>query len=133
MVKKQIDFGKKRNLPYGLAIGFGLAVFALVVSFAVPFTPLALPFGLVELDESPFFEGEPSGVRLQVGDFRIHHYMFAFLLIPVGIVLYYKRRGAISYILFAFSAILIVDQLPNLISGDFGETAQLSLVRRIGG
>ena len=125
--KKEIDFGKKRNLPFGLAIGFGLAVTALVVSFAIPFTPLTVPFGLAELDDSPFFEGDPAGVRLQIGDFRIHHYMFAFILIPIGVVFYFKRRGAISYILFGFSAILIVDQLPNLLANDFGETAKLSL------
>jgi len=127
MARKKVDFGSKRNLPFGLAIGFGLAVLGLTLSFAVPFTALTVPFGLAELDESPFFEGEPAGIRLQIGDFRIHHYMFAFILIPIGIVLYFKRRGAISYILFGFSAILIIDQLPNLLANDFGETAKLSL------
>lgn len=137
MAKKEEMYLEKNTPVPSLGIGIGLGIFALLASLIIPFTPIVTDspdspaFGLIELDKSPVFDDEPSGIRIQIRDFRVHHYMYGLFLIPIAVIAFVRSWENLGYILIAFSAVLIVDQLPNLIANNFGETAKLSLLQSL--
>ena len=109
-----------------IVYGGATALILLVSMWMVPYTPIK--FGIIELDRSPFYEEKPAGIRFQIGNFRVHHYMIGLIILALGTPIAIKWDKKLGYFMIGFGTVLVVDQLPNLISGTWGTTEMLSYV-----
>ena len=106
-------------------VGIVLAIFLIYTSRFIPYTKITFPaMSLVPLyDES----GAPKGTRLYFGDFHFHHSYIGTILILLSLP-FLLVFPPISFFLIGFGITLIIDQIPELISGQWG----LSVVQSIG-
>lgn len=89
----------------GILTGFLLLVFA---NF-IPYIEIK-PFSLVHEDVGP---------RLYIGPYHIHHYIFGIiLLLPAIYLIIIRKYLNFAWFLLGLGVILIIDELPDLISGE---------------
>jgi len=94
-----------------LLIGALLGVALLFGSNFLPFIPVQ--FFVLSLVK------EEKGTRLFILDYHIHHWIFGAIFSIIGTALVYKKRyEAFGYFLYGLGLILIIDQLPLIISGE---------------
>ena len=89
----------------GVLTGFVL----LIYSNFIPYTEFR-PFSIVQKN---------VGTRLYIWNYHIHHYIIGIvLLIPAFCLIKIKKYLNFAWFLIGLGIILIIDELPNLISGE---------------
>lgn len=111
------------SLKYG-SVGVISAIFILVILSQTPLVPVELSLtglSIIELRDDP---NEPKGTSLTVSGFRIHHYMIGIGIIVLTLISIYllnksqkKKFVPVSTFFLGFGGFLIIDQLPNIITG----------------
>jgi len=120
------------SVTYGM-FGAITAIIILVGLAQVPLIPVELSMtnlSIVELRNNP---DEPKGISLNVGEFRIHHYMIGIAIIImtiIGINIIDKKKRkkiiTVSTFFLGFGGYLILDQLPNILTGVWDKPVLLS-------
>ena len=114
-----------RNMIFSL-IGVMIAVTLLYTSRFIPYTTLIFPMSmsLIPLDN---VEGRQVGTRLYFGDFHFHHSYIGTILVLLSIPFLFIFPP-ITFFMLGFGGILIIDQIPELLSGQWG----MSVIQSIG-
>ena len=112
------------SLPFGV-LGVITAVLVLASLSNVDLIPIEFSLvsnSIIELRDNP---DEPKGISLTVSDLRIHHYMIGIIIILATFAVIHfirsktlkKRLIPLSTFFIGFGGFLIVDQLPNIVTG----------------
>lgn len=109
---------------FGILGGFSAFICLLFISF-VQIPPIN--FGIFKVSE---VGGGVVGTNLFIGNLHIHHYFIGIILVVLGLSFYYFKMNKISWFLIGFGAVLIVDQLPNLITGQWEKTLTMMIIGR---
>jgi NADH:ubiquinone oxidoreductase subunit 3 (subunit A) len=81
-------------------------------------------FSLIPLYDE---EGNPRGTRLYIGNYHVHHYVFGIIFLIFGIVLTFLFPP-LGMFFVGFGMFLIIDQIPNLTTGQWGLSITQSIV-----
>jgi len=102
----------------GILTGFLL----LVSANFIPYIEIK-PLSLVQEDVGP---------RLYIGPYHIHHYIFGIILVIISIFLIkFKKFENFAWFLIGLGAILIIDELPHLITGEIHPYLSVFLLKLI--
>lgn len=116
----------KEQLPF-FAIGAIISISLLTFSRFIPLTKLnfaVFEASLVPLENEA---GTPVGTRLYIGGFHLHHYFFGIIFILLAVPVFFKYPN-VAMILIGLGSVLIIDQLPNIITNTWGA----SIIQSIG-
>jgi len=105
-----------------MCLGILTGFFLLIGANFIPYTEIK-PLSLVQ---------EDAGPRLYIGKFHIHHYIFGIILLLLAIYLIIIRKYLnFAWFLLGLGVILIIDELPNLISGEMHPYLSVIFLRLI--
>lgn len=110
--------------PYFCFILGGFTAWALLVStLLMPLMPVDIAIGTIVPKD--------GGPRLFVAGLHIHHYLFG--LAAMGVAYLFHRTGMrnFSYFLFGFGAVLFIDEVPDLLSGEMDPFVLISNISKV--
>jgi len=100
------------------------AIFILIILSQISLIPIEfslIGLSIIELRENP---DEPKGLSLSLSDVRIHHYIIGIFIVISALIIIkikkpkpIKKSLQIGIFLLGFGGFLIIDQLPNIITG----------------